>query len=206
MAHLVVASLTAYVVYTYAYYLLGTGFNDLFLLHVAVVTTGLVVLGLSLATLDLSALATRFDPRTKVRTIAGILGLLAAALGGMWAYLAIDNAVTGKVPSGSKLVETDTIVHLGMALDLTLLVPLYAAAALLVWRRRTWGYVLAGLALVAGVLHQLSYVVAMPFQAAAGVPGAVAYDPGEPIVVALYVAGLVLMLRDARRRKEASRP
>ena len=206
VAHLVVASLTAYVVYTYAYYLFGTGFNDLFLLHAAVFATGLVVLGLSLATLDLSALASRFDPRATVRTVAGILALLAAALGGMWAYLAVDNAVTGDVPTGSKLVETDTVVHLGMALDLTLLVPLYAAAALLVWRRRTWGYVLAGLALVAGGLHQLSYVVAMPFQVAADISGATAYDPGEPVIVVLYVAGLVLLLRGARRRREANRP
>jgi hypothetical protein len=35
--------------------------------------------------------------------------------------------------------ETDTVVHLGMALDLTLLVPLYAAAAVLLWRRAPWG-------------------------------------------------------------------
>ncbi len=205
LAHLDLASLTAYVVYTYAYYLFGTGFNDLFLLHVTVFATGLVVLGLSLTTLDLHALATRFEPPTGVRAVALILGVLAAALGGMWAYLAIDNAVTGDVPNGSRLVETQAVVHLGMALDLTLLVPLYATAALLLWRRAPWGYVLAGLALVAGVLHQLSYVVAMPFQVAADVPGAVAHDPGEPIIVALYVTGLVLLLRGARRRKEPSR-
>src|SRR5215218_8596107 len=33
VAHLVLASLVAYVVYTYAYFLVGTGFNDVFLLH-----------------------------------------------------------------------------------------------------------------------------------------------------------------------------
>lgn len=206
LAHLVVASLIGYVVYTYGYYLFGTGFNDLFLLHAAIFATGLVALGLSLTSLDISALARRFHARTKVRTVAGILGLLAAALGGMWAYLAMDNAMTGDVPTGSKLVETDTVVHLGMALDLTLLVPLYAAAALLLWRRAPWGYALAGLALLAGVLHQLSYVVAMPFQVAADVPGAVAYDPGEPVIVLLYVTGLVLLLLGARPGKGASKP
>jgi hypothetical protein len=107
--------------------------------------------------------------------------------------------VTGDVPTGSRLVETDTIVHLGMALDLTLLVPLYAAAAVLLWRRAPWGYALAGLALMAGVIHQVSYLVAMPFQVAADVPGAVAFDPGEPVIVLLYLAASVLLLRGVRR-------
>jgi hypothetical protein len=86
-----------------------------------------------------------------------------------------------------------------MALDLTLLVPLYGAAALLLWRRAPWGFALAGVALLAGVLHQVSYIVAMPFQVAADVPGAVAYDPGEPAIVLLYVAASVLLVRGARR-------
>jgi len=206
VAKLIVASMVGYVVYTYAYHLFGTGFNDLFLLHGAVFAVGLVALGLTLATLDLSALATSFGRRTRVRTIAGVLGVLAAALGGMWVYLAIDNALTGDVPTGSKLVETDTVVHLGMALDLTLLVPLYAAASVLLWRRAPWGYALAGMALFAGILHQLSYVVAMPFQVAADVPGAVAYDPGEPVIVLLYLAASVLLLQGAWPRKEGRQP
>jgi hypothetical protein len=206
LAHLTVASLVGYVVYTYAYYLFGTGFNDLFLLHAAVFSVGLVALGLVLASLDVTALGKSFRRGTRVRSIAVILGVLAAALGGMWVYVAVDNAVTGDVPTGSKLVETDAVVHLGMALDLTLLVPLYAAAALLLWRRAPWGYALAGLALFGGVLHQLSYLVAMPFQVAADVPGAVAYDPGEPVIVLLYLTASVLLLHGARHREIASKP
>jgi hypothetical protein len=199
LAHLVVASLVAYVLYTYLYYLFGTEFNDLFLLHAAIFSTGLVALGLVLATLDVGVLADCFGAKTKVRIVAGSLGVLAAALGGMWVYVAVNNAVTGDLPTGSRLVETSTVVHLGMTLDLTLLVPLYAAAAVLLWRRTPWGYALAGAALLAGVLHQLSYVVAMPFQVAADVPGAVAFDPGEPVIVLLYVAASVLLFRGARR-------
>jgi hypothetical protein len=206
LAHLVVASLVAYVVYTYAYYLFGTGFNDLFLLHAAVFSTGLVALGLVLASLDVGALADRFGAKTPARIVAGSLGLLAAALGGMWVYVALDNAVTGDLPAGSVLVETGTVVHLGMALDLALLVPLYGAAAVLLWRRAPWGYAVAGVALLAGVLHQLSYVLAMPFQVAADVPGAVAYDPVEPVIVLLYVAASVLLLRGARRPSPPSSP
>jgi hypothetical protein len=202
-ARLAISSLLAYIVYTYAYYLFGTGFNDLFLLHVGVFAAGVAALILTVTAIDPSSVADRFGDRTRVRTIAGILGLLAVALGGMWGYFAIDNAVTGDVPGGSQLVETDTIVHLGMALDLSLLVPLYAIAAVLLWRHAPWGYLLAAVALVAGLLHQASYIVAMPFQLAAEVPGAVSYDPGEPVIVLLFLVATTLLFHGTRRAPEA---
>jgi hypothetical protein len=188
------ASLVAYLVYTYAYYLFGTEFNDLFLLHATVLATAVVALVLHLTSIDTAAFAP-WHLGARVRGAAVVLGVLAAALGGMWVYFALDNALTGDVPAGSQLVETDTIVHLGMALDLTLLVPLYVAAALLLWRGAVWGYVLGAISLVAGLLHQLSYIVAMPFQVAADIPNAVAYDPGEPVIVLVYLLGAFLLLR-----------
>jgi hypothetical protein len=40
--------------------------------------------------------------------------------------------------------------------------------------------------------------VALPFQVSAGVPGAISYDAAEPVIVALHVAGSVLLLLGAR--------
>jgi hypothetical protein len=194
------ASASAYLVYTYAYYVFGTGFNDLFLLHAAVFATAVVALTLQLTHVDVTAFAARARTGPGVRGAAVVLAVLAVALGGMWVYVGLDNAVTGAIPAGSRLVESATIVHLGMALDLTLLVPLYAAAAVLLWRRAGWGYALGAISLVAGVLHQLSYIVALPFQAAAGIPGAVSYDPAEPVIVLLYLLGAFLLFRRPRTR------
>jgi hypothetical protein len=194
-ADLAVSGLAAYFVYTYAIYLFGTGFNDLFLLHTAVFGAALWLLVLTLIEIDTTRLAGRFGVQTRVRAIAGVLGLLCVALGGLWVYWALDNAVTGEVPPGSELVETELLVHLGMAMDLAVLVPLYGAAAALLWRRAPWGYVLAGLAVLPGILHQLTYLVAMPFQVAADVPAAVSTDPAEPVIVLLYLtAGALLLL------------
>lgn len=199
-AWLASASLSAYLVYTYAYHLFGTGFNDLFLLHAAVFATAVVALTLHLTHLEVAVFAARAHAGPSVRGAAVVLAVLAVALGGMWVYFALDNAFTGAIPAGSRLVESASIVHLGMALDLTLLVPLYAVAAVLLWRRATWGYALGAISLVAGVLHQISYIVAMPFQAAADIPGAVSYDPAEPVIVLLYLLGATLLLRRPRTR------
>ena len=212
LSRVTLAGLAAYVVYTYAYFLFGTGFNDLFLLHTAVFCVGFWLLVLALIGLDVAALTSRLGSQQRLRAVAGILALLAVALGGLWVYWAVDNAVTNEVPAGSQLVETGLVVHLGMALDLALLVPLYAAAAVLLWRREAWGYVLACLALLPGILHQLSYLAAMAFQVVEDVPGAVWTDPAEPVIVVLYLVATVLLLggaraaRESKRRRESTAP
>ena len=47
---------------------------------------------------------------------------------------------------------------------------------------------------MSGTLHQLSYMVALPFQVAAGIPGAVAFDPGEPFIALLYLVATALLV------------
>ena len=64
--------------------------------------------------------------------------------------------------------------------------------------------VLGAIALVAGLMHQLGYLVALLFQDLAGVPGAVAFDPFEPVIVAVYVTGSVLLVRTLPDAQSAS--
>jgi hypothetical protein len=197
-ARLIMASLLLYLAYTYAYYLFGTGFNNLLLLHAGAFSGSLAGLVLSLVSLDIAELAAGFSARTPARAVAAVLGMLAVALGGMWLAACVNYQFTGSLPTGSALVETDPVVHLGIVLDLTVLVPLYAVAALLLWRRRPWGFVLATLVLVSGVLHQVSYLVALLAQTSAGVPDAVAFDPVEPVILLLYLAATVGLLAGRR--------
>lgn len=207
VAQLVVAGLLADLVYTYPVLLFGTRLNDVFLLHLAVFATALAGLVLVLADADVPAVTARFRDRTRRGVVVAVLGLLAISLGLLWTWAVIDHAVSGQVLQGSRLVETDAVVRLGIALDLALLVPLYAAAAVLVWRRRGLGYLLAAVALVSGIAEQLNYLVAMPFQAAADIPGAVWTDPLEPVVLALYLLGAVALWLGGRRgpRREPHR-
>ena len=193
-AVLALLALLAYLVYTYAYYLFGTGFNDLFLLHIVVFSASLTGLLAAAMSVDTGQVAGLVPSRVRVRAAAGLLGLLAVALGGMWLIVGFDNALTGEVPAGSRLVETATMVHLGIALDLALLVPWYAGAAVLLWQQRAVGYAAAVVALGSGLLHQVTYLVALPAQVAADVPGASGFDPGEPVIVLVYVTGLGLLL------------
>lgn len=193
LGRLLVASMLAYLGYTFAYHLLGAGFTDLMLLHSPLVSLTLVALLLTLRNLPMVELAGR--ARTGMRVPAVLLGLLAVSLGAMWVYAGVAYVLDETMPAGSSLVESDTIVHLGIVLDLTVLVPLYGAAAVLLWRHRAQGFVLAALALVAGTLHQISYVVALLFQFSANVPGSVPLDPVEPVILLIYVIATAYLLR-----------
>lgn len=198
VAELVWVGLLAAAVYTYAIYVFGCMFNALFLVHVGVFSAALFGLILALATVDAARVTTRFRPGTPARWIGVLLGVLALGLGGMWVISAVRFALTGAVPVSSALVETDVMVHLGYALDLSVLVPAYAVGAALLWRRAAWGYLIAALVLVSGVVHQVGYLVAMSFQVVAGVPGAVAFDPAEPVIIALFLTGTGMLLASLR--------
>lgn len=207
-ARLVWVGTLAYAVYNYALYVFGMQFNAAFLLHVGVFTTALYALVLALSQLDVGGLARRFVARTPVLVVAVILLVLAVSLGTMWVAASLRFAVTGELPEeASQLVVPINITRLGYALDLSLLIPAYVLAAVLLWRRRGWGYVLAAMLLVSGTVHQLGYMTALVFQAAPDIPGATAFDPIEPFITLAYVTAAVLLLVNVRLPKiRISRP
>jgi hypothetical protein len=55
--------------------------------------------------------------------------------------------------------------------------------------------------LVAGTVHQVGYLVAMPSQVAAGVPGATAFDPLEPPIAIVFLVAAVAVLRRVPHRR-----
>ena len=181
----------AFATYNYAVYVFGTAFNDLFLLHMAILVAAAIGLGAGIVT---------FEPpppagRRPARVAAGLMGFLAAGLAGMWVFNALRFAFTGDAPVESGLVLPLSSTHLGYALDLTLIVPTYAVAAIWLWRGNRWGSSVAPVLLVGGLLQQLTYLSALVFQVRADIPGAVAFDPGELVVIAAYVAALAQLLR-----------
>ena len=198
--------------YNGALFVFGAAFNDLFLVHVAVVllSATALVLGVVRTPVD-GADATQPQPQPQpqaplptARLAAGLLAFLGVALGAMWIGNAVRFAVTGESPSESELVLPMASIHLGYALDLLLLVPAYVAAAVLLWRRRPLGWVVAPPLLVGGLLQQLAYVSALVFQARADIPGSTAFDPGEPLVIAAYALGAWQLLRRLGSRSAAT--
>jgi hypothetical protein len=193
-AQLVWVSALAYGAYNYAMYVFGSAFNSFFLMHVALFSLSVFALALALVNLDVTAMARQFRRRAPVRVISGLLLLTGVSLGAMWIFYSLRFAFTGEFPKESLLVLPQEAIHLGYTLDLALLVPTEILAAVLLWRRAPWGYVLATVTLLFGAVYQVNYMTALVFQAQAEVPGATSFDPVEPYIAAVFAIGAAIML------------
>ena len=202
-----VPGLCAYVVYTYVLAAVTGGLGVAFLIDVAVASAAAATLIVSVAVLPRASLAMRAPGPS--RAAAALLALLAAGLAGMWVTAVVSAALGGQPPAGSTLVESELVVRVGIFLDLSVLVPTYTLASVLLWRGSSWGVPLGLIAVSSGLLHQASYVVALLFQAAAEVPGAHPFDPFEPAIIATYLIALGFLLHIRNRssgRSPGSQP
>lgn len=117
-------------------------------------------------------------------------------------------ALTGAVPhEPSWLVAPPGFTRLGAVLDLSLLVPAYLLAAVGLWRRRAWGYLLATVVLVAGSCTSSATSQRWSSQIRADILGCGIRSVG-PSNVALFATGggpLLANLRPATPERSSPR-
>jgi hypothetical protein len=199
-AHLVWLGMLAYLVYDYAYFVYGATFNDLFVVHVAIFVASAFALGLALMDLDVTGVGARFGRRGPARWISGLLMLLGGSIIAMWVYRSVAFAVAGDEPTDVLPVPLDR-VHLGYAIDLTLFGPIAVLAAVLLWRRTDWGYVLGAVVCLFAGVYQFNYLTAR-YLASGVVEGVSRYD-WLGVVMAVALLGAAARLLGSRAMKAA---
>jgi hypothetical protein len=189
---LVWAGLLGYNVYNFAYYVFGARFNDLFVMHLLVLTLS----GWSLVFL-LSWVRRGIPPRDRHRIAdrwpALLLGGVALVLGGLWIGAVVREAVTGRLPSGSAPVAA---LHTVYAVDLTFFVSSLVVATVLGWRGTAYGAVATAVMSVSGAAYLVNLSVSTAFQAAAGVDVA-AFSPLTAALTVLFAWSAVTTVRRA---------
>ncbi|HET8600550.1 MAG TPA: hypothetical protein VFL99_09500 [Segeticoccus sp.] len=198
-AQLVWLAVLAYVTYTYLLYAFGLGWTTALPLHVTLVVLASVALMARLRRLDRDELARTLSGVARQRAAGVLLAVLGVGLGAMWAFYLGRYALTGQALPEAQLVQTSYGALLSAAADLVLLVPAYLVAALLLWRRSSWGHPVGAALLAAGLLQQVGYQAELFAQSASGIPGARAFDPAEPVIAALYVVGVALLFGRPQR-------
>jgi len=182
--------LLGYAVYNYAYGVFGAEFNDLFLLHIAILSMSLFALACALPSLTTAWARERHRTSRADRGIGGFLVLVGAAQGALWVALILRFAFTGRVLND---IPVDG-QHLVFALDLALLVPTLVLAGVLLFRRRAVGVLLGAAVCVFGAVYQLNLMVAGVFQENAGVAGVKAFPLEGLVLTAAFLLAAAVMV------------
>jgi hypothetical protein len=143
-----------YVVYMYAMYAFDVRFNPLFLVYLALFGGALYALVWSLASVDPAALRRACSGSSPARPAALFLALTAGFFYLLELGEAIPASIAGKLPPSA--VEYGLPTNPVHVLDMAVLLPALGITAVLLWRRRTFGYVLAGALLTFIALLDLS--------------------------------------------------
>jgi len=188
-ARLVWMGVLDYMLYNYAFYLFGARFNAFFLVYVAITGLSLFALIFGLLDLDAAGIVPLAKPRMPIKIIAGCRVFVAAGLSFIYIAQSVAFIINGTLPAiVTKSGHPTSIVF---ALDLILLVPVLALAALWLLRRKPWGYALTGISMVKCPLYTLVLTAGSLSAAEAGVEGAVTEIP---LWIGLTMAGLIASL------------
>jgi hypothetical protein len=174
--------------YTHAFYVLGTRATALLPAHVGVVALSMFALLDLLVEVDADAVKAAFGARAPARLVGGFLSATAVLLLACWGADLGSSITSGAV---SRVVA---------ALDPALVLLALMGSGALLWRRRPWGFVLAGLLLPKAALLGFTRVAAAVMAAFDGV----ATDPVQPI--AFLLLGTTALGLTARYLRSIERP
>ena len=188
-AHLIWLAMVDYTLYNYAYYLFAAAFNWFFLVYVALFVLSIAVLILGLLDLDVNGISQKFRDSTPVKWISGYMLFVATSLTSIYLAMTVGFIVTGQLPA---IVEkSGHPTNVVFALDLSLVVPVFVFAAILLWKRQPWGYVLAAISIVKGTIYNLALTMVTIAAARAGYPD----SAGEiPLWIGLFAGSLIASL------------
>jgi hypothetical protein len=135
-----------FLLYNSLMFVFATPANRLFPLYLAMLALAAWSGGALLGQADVAAYGALFSPRTPVRGIAVYMWTVVALNAAAWLARIVPAVVHGGPPA--YLRGTGLAVNVVYVQDLALWLPLLAVAAAWLWRRRPWGYLLAGAGLV----------------------------------------------------------
>lgn len=178
-----------FVLYNSVMFLFATPFNRLFLLYVVMLALGAWSVGVLLWQTDVAGLGRSFTERAPVGPVAVYVWVIVTLNALAWLSRIVPALIDGGQAAflrGTGLPADPVYIQ-----DLALWLPLIAVAAAWLWRRRAWGYLVIGAALVMWVMENAGIAVDQWYGHAADPASPVASAALTPAFAALALIGLV---------------
>lgn len=161
---LLLAGGLGYTLYTYTSYAFLAAYNQFFLLYVTLFSLSLFAFIIALSGMDAELVSQQVSEGMPRRAIAVFLMLLAAFLGMAWLGRIVPPLLADTPPIGLEAYTTLVI----QALDLGIIVPASTITAVLLWQKRPWGYTLASVLIVKGLMMGAALIAMIISQIVAG--------------------------------------
>jgi len=145
---------TLYVSYMFVIYGFGVHFNRLFLVYSAVLGLSVYATIATIAALDLPAVKSWFDEKRSARTPSVLLLILALLFAAMWLKEVVPALIQNHVPQS--ILDVGLPTNPVQVLDLSILLPGFVVAAILLLRKQPWGYLFGSAFLVLATLMNVT--------------------------------------------------
>jgi len=181
-----------FMAYMWTHYAFVIAYNDFFLGYVALFGFSIFTLVSGLVRTDPTLFFERLHDTVSTWVYAGFLGIAAAGLGFMWLFDIVPALLTGELPSAIAQLGPEA-AHT-YVIDLGILVPCLAIAAVWLWQQRPWGYIFAGVLLVfaALVAPALTAITAIDLMAGVEISLPILVGTIVPPLIGLVFAGTFL--------------
>jgi hypothetical protein len=182
---LIFIGLLGYIFYNFAFYLFGAAFNIFFLIYTALFSLSGFTLLQMLWQISAESFSEQFSEKIPVKWISAYLMLMPVMLLIAELSMIIPFLTSDKLPDTIQLTSHPTSVV--FALDFSIIIPAFITSAILLWQRKTWGYILAVMMLVKGFTYGLVLCIGTTLLAFSDAYGK--WDPLMPLYVVLTVGG-----------------
>jgi hypothetical protein len=148
-----------YFLYTYITYSFLSMYNNFFLIYVMNMAACFYAFVLSIMSIDVDKINENFSDKLPRKTIGVFLIFIAVAISLMWLKIIVTPLMNGTVPV--ELEHYTTLVI--QALDLAFVVPTAILAGILLFRKKTFGYLLAPIIIIkaAALLMAITAMIVM---------------------------------------------
>jgi hypothetical protein len=195
-AFLVWSGVLLYLLYAYIIYAFDVHVNSLFLVYVAILGLSFYALVSSVMHMHLDGLQASFSANTKARAVSVFLLVLGIVFYLLWLREDIPALLTGNIPPSVTQANLPTNpVHV---LDVGLYLPAMLITALLLWRRKLLGYLLAGPLLVFSILTGTAILVIFLVMNSKGMPPSIGIEAFIAIIIVVSLVLSVLYIREVK--------
>ena len=189
-------------IYSYVIYAFALHFNSLFLVYVAILGLSFYTLVGSLIHMPLDRLQGAFAVMSKARVVSVFFVVVILLFSLQWLSEDIQALLSGKIPQS--VMENGLLTNPVHVLDLGLLLPAMIISALLLWRRKLLGYLLAIPLLVFSILTGVGILATFLVMGMNGMPTSLVVELLFAVIVLVSLILSVIFVREVQDQRNVS--